>query len=230
MYSGPFRLRHRNTNGKISVIDEELELQNKYGPTLKPIIAFSVGGPLYASSPGDITKWMAVPWQTDSASCRSGYEAEYDPYLPTFWPYRVVIFFTDGMCARLFRQPFHFLKEINNTLHVSKRVVSFYSMIEGPGIVLSNTSILDKLVGQRWLSVGDAAVAHDPISSYGLIWSLKSSVSGASAITNYLDGDRIALEKYQKDVKFEFNHFTDRLKKIYRLERRFLQCEYWNRF
>ena len=33
---------------------------------------------------------MAVPWQTDTASCRSGYhDASYDPYVPTFWPARV---------------------------------------------------------------------------------------------------------------------------------------------
>lgn len=32
---------------------------------------------------------MAIPWQTDTASCRSGYDTEYDPYLPTFWPARV---------------------------------------------------------------------------------------------------------------------------------------------
>ena len=32
---------------------------------------------------------MAVPWQTDTASCRSGYRPEYDPFLPTFWPARV---------------------------------------------------------------------------------------------------------------------------------------------
>jgi hypothetical protein len=36
---------------------------------------------------------MAVPWQTDTASCRSGYYAgygpKYDPYVPTFWPARV---------------------------------------------------------------------------------------------------------------------------------------------
>jgi hypothetical protein len=40
-----------------------------------------------------LTRWMAVPWQTDTASCREGYEAfrdpTYDPYLPTFWPARV---------------------------------------------------------------------------------------------------------------------------------------------
>ena len=36
-----------------------------------------------------ITRWMAIPWQTDTASCRSGYDPQYDPYLPTFWPARV---------------------------------------------------------------------------------------------------------------------------------------------
>ena len=35
---------------------------------------------------------MAVPWQTDTASCRSGYpqtEFPADNYIPTFWPSRV---------------------------------------------------------------------------------------------------------------------------------------------
>lgn len=46
-------------------------------------------GPLYGQVPGGITRWMAVPWQTDTASCRSGYDKTYDPYVPSFWPARV---------------------------------------------------------------------------------------------------------------------------------------------
>jgi hypothetical protein len=46
-------------------------------------------GPLYGQVPGGLTRWMAVPWQTDTASCRSGYDAAYDPNVPTFWPARV---------------------------------------------------------------------------------------------------------------------------------------------
>ena len=49
-------------------------------------------GPLSVSGPGDISKWMAVPWQTDTASCRAGYsqtEFPSDPFIPTFWPSRV---------------------------------------------------------------------------------------------------------------------------------------------
>jgi hypothetical protein len=46
-------------------------------------------GPLYGQLSGGITRWMAVPWQTDTSSCRSGYVPTYDPYAPSFWPARV---------------------------------------------------------------------------------------------------------------------------------------------
>jgi hypothetical protein len=48
-----------------------------------------INGPLYRQVPGGISRWMAVPWQTDTASCQSGYVKSYDPNLPTFWPARV---------------------------------------------------------------------------------------------------------------------------------------------
>ncbi|MFD5085229.1 LodA/GoxA family CTQ-dependent oxidase [Kitasatospora sp. NPDC058406] len=87
LYSRPFRVRHR---------DPGAPRPASYGPKLTPEIALSVDGPLYAQGPGDLTRWMAVPWQTDTASCLSGYGygapgfgPKYDPYLPTFWPARV---------------------------------------------------------------------------------------------------------------------------------------------
>lgn len=54
-----------------------------------PAQAVAANGPLHAQLPGGLTRWMALPWQTDTASCRSGYEPSYDRYLPTFWPARV---------------------------------------------------------------------------------------------------------------------------------------------
>ncbi|MFI1396220.1 LodA/GoxA family CTQ-dependent oxidase [Streptomyces sp. NPDC020681] len=83
MYSAPFRVRHRDPGTP----------QPSYGTVLTPQTALSVDGPLYEQGPGDLTRWMAVPWQTDTARCRSGYYLgygpRYDPYLPTFWPARV---------------------------------------------------------------------------------------------------------------------------------------------
>jgi hypothetical protein len=82
MYSAPYRLRmypHGLT-------------KSDYGEFLTQATVNASDGPLSVSGPGDITKWMAVPWQTDSASCRAGYpntEFPSDPFIPTFWPSRV---------------------------------------------------------------------------------------------------------------------------------------------
>lgn len=83
LYSAPFRVRHRDPG----------KPEPEYGSVLAPQTALDVDGPLYGQGPGDLTRWMAVPWQTDTARCRSGYYLgygpRYDPYLPTFWPARV---------------------------------------------------------------------------------------------------------------------------------------------
>ncbi|KQV15798.1 MULTISPECIES: LodA/GoxA family CTQ-dependent oxidase [unclassified Kitasatospora] len=83
MYQAPFRIKHRPSG----------QPEPDYGPVLTPERALGPDGPLHAQGPGDLTRWMAVPWQTDTASCRSGYELSLsprnDPYLPTFWPARV---------------------------------------------------------------------------------------------------------------------------------------------
>jgi hypothetical protein len=77
MYDTPFRLRRRTGQ------------EPDWGDMMTSAIALSSSGPLSAGGPGDLTRWMAVPWQTDTASCLSAYEPEVNEYLPTFWPARV---------------------------------------------------------------------------------------------------------------------------------------------
>lgn len=83
IYMSPFRIRHRAPDNP----------EPSYGSQLTQEMVLQPDGVLYAQGPGAITRWMAVPWQTDTASCRSGYYAgygpKYDPYVPTFWPARV---------------------------------------------------------------------------------------------------------------------------------------------
>jgi hypothetical protein len=79
MYSAPFRVTHRPPGVP----------EPDYGPELTQQVALSATGPLWAQGPGDLTRWMGLPWQEDTAYCRSGYEPTYDPSLPTFWPARV---------------------------------------------------------------------------------------------------------------------------------------------
>jgi L-Lysine epsilon oxidase N-terminal/L-lysine epsilon oxidase C-terminal domain len=80
MYMSPFRIRHRQ-HEKIPPV----------GDALTPAEALAVDGPLFGQLAGWLTRWMAVPWHTDAASCRSqgDYDSTYDPYVPTFWPARV---------------------------------------------------------------------------------------------------------------------------------------------
>lgn len=75
LYSKPFRIR-RATG----------PTRQDFGERLDRGHVFAGDGPLHGQGPGDLTRWMALPWQADTAGCRSGYDADYDPYLPTFWP------------------------------------------------------------------------------------------------------------------------------------------------
>jgi hypothetical protein len=79
LYAKPFRIRHRAPGTPAP----------SYGATLTPAEALSRTGPLYEQGPGDLTRWMGLPWQADTAFCRAGYDTAYDLYQPTFWPARV---------------------------------------------------------------------------------------------------------------------------------------------
>jgi hypothetical protein len=79
MYLAPFRIQHAAAGW----------VEPGFGPELIQDTLSLPNGPLAGQLPGGITRWMAIPWQTDTASCRSGYQRSYDPYVPTFWPARV---------------------------------------------------------------------------------------------------------------------------------------------
>jgi L-Lysine epsilon oxidase N-terminal/L-lysine epsilon oxidase C-terminal domain len=71
LYVAPFRLAHAPPGW----------IEPEYGPVLGTDLINLPNGPLLGGQlPGGITRWMAVPWQTDTASCRSGYLKSYDPY------------------------------------------------------------------------------------------------------------------------------------------------------
>ncbi|MCE7028107.1 LodA/GoxA family CTQ-dependent oxidase [Jiella avicenniae] len=75
VYSAPFRIRRADA-----------PTRQEFGDRLDRADVFAVAGPLQGQGPGDLTRWMALPWQADTAGCRSGYDPRTDPYLPTFWP------------------------------------------------------------------------------------------------------------------------------------------------
>jgi hypothetical protein len=77
MFDRPYRIRRRPAQQK----------EPDYGPVLNQTIVSR--GPLDAQGPGDLTRWLPVPWAADLPFCRSGYNPDYDSALPAFWPARV---------------------------------------------------------------------------------------------------------------------------------------------
>ena len=80
MWKAPFRL---------NLLKEGVEPRMDYGASLTPAEALGPGGVAESSGPGTLTWWMGVPWQTDEASCLSGYEVGTYLSLPSFWAARV---------------------------------------------------------------------------------------------------------------------------------------------
>lgn len=79
LFRAPFRILQRPSD----------QPEPDLGPLLTPELVTTANGPLYGQGPGTLTRWMGLPWQADTAFCRSGYDKTYDPYVPTFWPARV---------------------------------------------------------------------------------------------------------------------------------------------
>ncbi|MFI5529882.1 LodA/GoxA family CTQ-dependent oxidase [Kitasatospora sp. NPDC051853] len=158
MYRAPFRIRHRPSG----------EPEPDYGPVLTPQRALGPDGPLHAQGPGDLTRWMAVPWQTDTASCRSGYELALDPrndpYLPTFWPARV---------------PNHVLAEedyrvvVDTTRPLAERTAAFERRsVWLRGLKGTNPGQLNQMVGD-WYRLGIVEV-RDGAADFAAVMQVES--------------------------------------------------------
>lgn len=142
--------------------------------------------------------------------------------------YRVVTFFTDPKNSRFIKNRSHFLNEISKTFYISKRLFPNYVLESNPFLWPANTSILSKIAGKNWLAVGDAAITHDPLSSYGLTFALQTSFQAASIIKSSFNHKLLAISKYEETLKQQFKKFLLQLKYIYSKSK--FSTHYWKRF
>lgn len=69
----PFRIAISDRKGLVQNVGFQLHPQNVFGAPIGP------------QAPGDLTRWMGVPWQGDAFSCQSVLTAESFP-TPVWWP------------------------------------------------------------------------------------------------------------------------------------------------
>lgn len=114
----------------------------------------------------------------------------------------------------------------------------------------ADSSRLDTIAGPGWLAIGDAAAAHDPLSSHGIAAAMGSAYYGAHAVADHLaagaepqaphPADPAPLETspplatpeitaYVGLMQDAYNAYLDLLRDRYAAERRWPRAPFWRR-
>jgi len=91
------------------------------------------------------------------------------------------------------------------------------------------TGILDRITGDGWIAVGDAASMVDPLSSTGVLKALRSGAEAADRIAEYLAGDASALAHYENSIRSDFRTYLGARWRQYAIEARWPREPFWAR-
>ncbi len=143
---------------------------------------------------------------------------------------RVAVFFTDigTRSVRSAATANGFLRLLENAPGVlAKLACHDYTLTAGPLAVDARSSCLERLHGDGWLAVGDAAMAFDPLSAQGILNALYSGAKAGKAVLAHLAGDTIALDNLADDLVGVYRHFQISKERYYQMERRWPDSDFW---
>jgi flavin-dependent dehydrogenase len=83
--------------------------------------------------------------------------------------------------------------------------------------------------GDRWLGVGDATLAFDPLSSQGLFHALYTGVRGAETVLADNAGVGLAVSRYESRLRAVELAYRRHLHHYYGLELRWSHAPFWRR-
>ena len=144
----------------------------------------------------------------------------------------VVAFMSDGdvLKQRGAHRPDGWSGLLGETVHTRNRVVRLRCRpLTRPRVVLANSSRLLAAAGPTWLAVGDAAIAHDPLSSQGMASALLLSLSAADAIAGQRGGRADAFDAYRRLVERLHDEYVRGLAYYYGQETRWMDSPFWAR-
>jgi flavin-dependent dehydrogenase len=122
------------------------------------------------------------------------------------------------------------LAALRATRHVARWLERGKALTDGPRLemALAPSAILSRVVGDRWLAVGDAASAYDPISAQGIVKALCDGEAAADAIAGFFAGAGEApLLAYQAGVFARFRDYLRLRQHLYGRERRWPRSSFW---
>jgi len=96
-------------------------------------------------------------------------------------------------------------------------------------IVSAASVIRSPVTGANWMSIGDAALAFDPLSGQGVLKSIETGTRSSSAIARYFDGDSSALAEYESWVNETYQSYLSLRSQFYGSVRRWPGSRFWQR-
>ena len=93
----------------------------------------------------------------------------------------------------------------------------------------AGTARLDRVAGDGWVAVGDAAVSFDPLSSQGILTALFTGLRAGRAINRALAGDAVGFEEYARRVDEIDRAYRRHRDAYYAAEGRWLDRPFWYR-
>ena len=141
-----------------------------------------------------------------------------------------LLFFTDRDLVPEKKNTTAFIeKELANTVHISKLLAFALLDFENLKIMPAGTSKLDKIYGDYWMAVGDAAYTFDPISSYGITSALASGYYAGHALASVLENKKDAMQAYSYVIENAFQGYMEKLEAQYALESRWKESAFWKK-
>ena len=143
-----------------------------------------------------------------------------------------------------------FRRRLEMTSHVSK-VLKWDNIVGKIVGKEASGQMLKPCFGERWIAVGDAAIAFDPLSSQGMYNALYTGMKAGQAVKKYLQTDHSRTENMSSEAENDRSHASElddqfqayaqrllsirkvyiaRRRSVYRTEMRFPEREFWKRF
>ncbi|MDA9773811.1 FAD-dependent monooxygenase [Saprospiraceae bacterium] len=90
------------------------------------------------------------------------------------------------------------------------------------------SGILDKIEGENWLAIGDAAASYDPIMARGIYKGLSDGIKGANKVLSFFRQDgKYDHGSFSSHVQKNFKQYRKNRLLTYAIERRWLNDQFW---
>ncbi len=123
-----------------------------------------------------------------------------------------------------------FIRETTHIHEVLEPLMSRDGILKAVSqVAASGSQRADHFCGDRWVAVGDAACAYDPLSSYGMTAALGSGIYAGRAIAGAIKTGQPEVQDYAAQLSQSFDAYLQKLTEQYAMEQRWPESEFWNR-